>query len=331
MCRIGTTENRRLQLHIYILGYHPMGESQLIIVYERDVKIVHKAILIDCFEQKNVNRMASILEKYNINTKKLDYIIWTHPDRDHSVGFDNIIRKYSDDKTLFILPDGVTSSKITSKVARKALRDIKNFTQPDFNNLDKVSVSNHRTSTRYKTIHFDDGFSDTIDFYIEVLTPFSGYVFKKQEYNRGFIQNDISLSVLIHFGALNFYFGGDSENGNISLIDSDMLKGIDFIKIPHHSSSASSELINKVNESYIANRPIIAVSTSFSYGKSHLPNTEILNSYKDYCDKILLTQNDCNINKYGICKFVYNIQSQELYLPETIADSSIYYYKTVYN
>lgn len=49
---ISVDSNKNLQLHIYVLGHYPMGESILIIVYERIKKKVHKSILIDYYEKK---------------------------------------------------------------------------------------------------------------------------------------------------------------------------------------------------------------------------------------------------------------------------------------
>jgi len=53
---ISVDSNKNLQLHIYVLGHYPMGESILIIVYERIKKKVHKSILIDYYEKNNINR-----------------------------------------------------------------------------------------------------------------------------------------------------------------------------------------------------------------------------------------------------------------------------------
>lgn len=61
----------RLQLHIYVLGYYPMGESILVIVYDEIEHIARKSLLIDCFENNGINQMESILNEY-----KIDEINW---------------------------------------------------------------------------------------------------------------------------------------------------------------------------------------------------------------------------------------------------------------
>ena len=80
----------KLQLHIYVLGYYPMGESILAVVWDNAEGLVCKSVLIDCFEHNGFNQLDSILEQYKIDKNKLDYIIlWafqvllasTHPKR----------------------------------------------------------------------------------------------------------------------------------------------------------------------------------------------------------------------------------------------------------
>ncbi len=325
MKSIGLQDNSKLQLHIYVLGYYPIGESILVLIYEKDVKKVHKSILIDCFEQNHVNRLSDIIKRYNIDNTKLDVVIWTHPDADHSAGFKNIIDKYVGANTYFIIPEALTEQNIRSIAGKKAFNELKKFGKSHRYNIERVGVSNRRSSMYYEELSFEDGYTDPINFCIEILTPFSGYTFYKTEQCSGFIANDISISVIIHFGRLNFYFGGDSENGNINMINEDKLKGIDFIKVPHHGSSSASSLLDKISAYYDRNRPITAISTSFFNGRTNLPKNGILDKYQPFCDRVLLTENANHHDNYGIWKVVYNIQNQELYLPEAIGDASSWY------
>ena len=325
MKAIAVKENSNLQLHIYVLGYYPLGESILVIIYEKGIKKVHRSILIDCYESNRMNRFSDIFRKYNIDNQKLDVIIWTHPDIDHSIGFKNIIDNYIGPNTYFILPESLTKQNIKSSSAIKTFDELKEFEKTHRYNIERVSASNRRSNMLYEELSFDDIYTDPIYFCIEILTPFSGFVFHKTEQCKGFIANDISISVIMHFGKLNFYFGGDSENKNINMINEDMLKGVDFIKIPHHASSSASSLLNKISTNFDNNRPITAISTSFLYGRTNLPTNGILDDYKPYCDRVLLTEDTNHQNNYGIWKVVYNIQSQELYLPEPIGDATSWY------
>jgi len=322
---IGLDDNYKLQLHIYVTGYYPMGESILVIVYERDRKKVHKSILIDCFEQNETNHLHRILDSYGINggENSLDFVIWTHPDKDHSIGFDSIVKKYSAKKTLFILPEGLTRDLVCSDSAKDSFEIISNQSSGICYNVERVNVSNQRQHPLVygKTI-FTDLYTDPISFEIEILTPFSGKVFRKMECCEGFCPNDISISLLVKFGQLNFYFGGDSENYNISMIEELKLQNLDFIKIPHHASSSSDQLIRKINKGFKIERLATSVSTSFAHGKSRLPEMAVLRQYNKYSDRIFLTENNHHENNYGIWKFVYNILEQQLYLPESFGDAT---------
>ena len=325
MTPIGLNDNNKLQLHIYVTGYYPMGESILVIVYERDRKKVHKSILIDCFEQEQINKLHNVLDSYGIDNGEncIDFVIWTHPDKDHSVGFGNIISNYTTNETVFILPEGVDGEMSVSRVAKDSFAVIANESSGNSYNVERVGTSNNRYHPLiYGKTKFVDLYTDPINFEIEVLTPFSGQVFRKTECCSGFCPNDISISLLIKFGQLNFYFGGDSEDNHICMIEEKKLKDLDFIKIPHHGSFSSSKLIEKIDKSYRKERPATSVSTSFVCGQSRLPEKKILEQYQKYSDRVFLTESDPHKDNYGIWKFVYNILEQQLYLPESFGDAA---------
>lgn len=66
-----------------------------------------QTLLIDCYEKNGANLLNNTLKEYGLKSKKLDYIIWTHPDHDHSVGFDYILKEYVSRETKIILPEGL--------------------------------------------------------------------------------------------------------------------------------------------------------------------------------------------------------------------------------
>ncbi|MFR9525794.1 MAG: hypothetical protein SNI91_06510 [Rikenellaceae bacterium] len=303
-----------------------MGESILVIVYEKEIKNVQKSILIDCYEQNNMNRLQPILDSYNINKDKgLDYVIWTHPDQDHSGGFDLIISNYTSKKTNYLLPGSLQEDNCGSKDAITSLNLIKDQSVGLNYSVHQVSVlSIANTPMILGKSKFFDPYSDDIDFEIEILTPFSDRTFRKQFCCNNFCLNELSISVIIRFGKLNFYFGGDCENESINKVDSEKFKNIDFIKIPHHASKTSDALISKIGENYPPERRPIAVTTSFTHGRSKLPNISILNEYKTYSDQVYLTDSENRMESYGLWKFVYNIQSLQLYKPVASGDAIVY-------
>jgi beta-lactamase superfamily II metal-dependent hydrolase len=320
---IGLDHNSNLQLHIYVLGHYPMGESVLLIVYEKNTKKVHKSILIDCFERDDVNVFTSVLDYYNIGGLGLDFVVWTHPDKDHSVGFEHIIGRYTNHKkTLYLLPDGVDREINVSLESKKAFDAI----AQRHNIVERINTSNRRD---YPLVYgkelFVDGYTDSINFEIEVLTPFADRTFNKTECCRGFCINELSISLLVKFGKLNFYFGGDSENPNISLIQEEKLKNLDFIKIPHHGSNSADKLINIIESCNDGVRLATSVSTCFVHGRSKLPEMAVLERYKKLSNSIFLTDRDNRTDQYGMWQFVFDVVEQRLYKPKPQGDATTWF------
>ena len=194
--------------------------------------------------------------------------------------------------------------------------------------VERVNSSNKR---KYPTIYggtkYSDGVNDDIEFNFEILTPFANQVFRKFEINKNHKRNDISISLMIRFGNQNFYFGGDSENAAIDMIEQQKLHNIIFIKIPHHASTTSTHLPLKLYD--IKNGGMmgeaISISTSFKRGRSNLPDNRVLDMYKPFSSKILLTEKLPHKDNYGIWKFVYNIKPLQIINPEPYGDASSYF------
>lgn len=325
------SDTSQLQIHIHILGYYPIGESILVIIIDKSTQIVYSSILIDCFEQRDKNMIIPILDSYNLRKRKLDFIFWTHPDYDHSVGFGKIVKEYLSMDTAIIMPDGFfvelfkmrKLQTINSWIAVKM-----NSFRAKMHNVEYVNVSNRRAAPPiYGNTIFSDGYHEDIDFRIEVLTPFAGHVFSKMEANKKHKGNDISLSLMIRFGNQNFYFGGDCENEAINMIERQRLENVVFIKIPHHSSTTSSVLpqilTSLKNEGKLFDTT--SVSTSYKKGKSNLPDYSILKKYQSISSEILLTENEDHFNKYGVCKCVYNIRPSFVEQPILLGDATKWY------
>jgi ribosome-associated protein len=143
-------------------------------------------------------------------------------------------------------------------------------------------------------------------------------------------KNDISVAFNIVFGQLRFFFGGDITNTSIRKIPNDYFQNTVFVKIPHHGSSTSNILIDKyknINHDLIeASNPIIAVSTIFEDHHTHLPETNVLDSYRTISNGILVTNNTTNkINNLGIWSLKYKLNSQKVsYEPISKGDAYIY-------
>ncbi len=317
----------KLQLHIYVLGYYPEGECILIVLYDKVAQESLKSILVDCYESNGQNKMGAIFQKYGLDKRKLDYVIWTHPDRDHSVGFSKIVSQYSSEKTLYLLPDGLTFREVFTDWEK-----IKSWASIAWNktigkkNVERVNASNHRRSPiAYDSVFFD-GINDDVAFSIEILTPFANQTFGHLEFDKTHKGNHMSISFVLRLGDLGFYFGGDTENMAITKIDINMLRGLFFVKIPHHGSDTSDKLPDILTKIDVDNKKdILAVTTGYHIGQSNLPMSSVLDKYKNCSWKILKTEDDYHSQQYGIWGCVLDRTSKSLWNLNKVGDAEEYY------
>lgn len=319
----------KLELHIHIIGHYPKGESILVILWDGNDNSVLRSILIDSYQTRKGNIAYELLKEYSIDKTKLNYFVWTHPDLDHSTGIPTIIDNFANKKTRYIVPVGLTSKvfKKLSGTLFKAWWYIK--TRPKLT-VSPVSRSIVYSNTPNICQYFDDGISDKVKFSLEIVAPLSEISFNETEIKKKIYKNDISVAFNIVFGQLRFFFGGDITNTSIRKIPNDYFQNTVFVKIPHHGSSTSNILIDKyknINHDLIeASNPIIAVSTIFEDHHTHLPETNVLDSYRTISNGILVTNNTTNkINNLGIWSLNYKLNSQKVsYEPISKGDAYIY-------
>ena len=304
---------QQLQLHIYVVGYQPMGESILVVLWDDEAKDTLKTILIDCFELDGKNELENVFKQYNIDKKKFNVIIWTHPDLDHSVGFSRIVDNYTCADTLFILPEGFSpfyKSFLHKSMIKSWLAVAKNRWLKRKLNVERVNASNLREfPMSYQPTYYEDGLGDGIKFSIEMLTPFAGQVFKHLDHNSTHKGNHISISLLVRLGEISFYFGGDTENEAINMVDINKLHNVVFVKIPHHGSPSSLSLpvtLEKLKEQNLIPE-ITSVSSGYHRKNEDYPDEDVLTLYKDISSNVLLTERGNSIDKYGIVYCPFNI------------------------
>ena len=317
----------KLQLHIHVLGYYPEGESILIVLYDNSTQKLLKSILVDCYESNNINRVDKILNQYGIQNKKLDYVIWTHPDRDHSVGYANIVSNYSSKNTLYILPEGLTFWEVINDWDKfKSWIAITKNKMIGKCNVERVNTSNRRSyPLEYSTTYYD-GVNKDVDFTIEILTPFASQVFRHVEYNKTHKGNHMSISLVIRLARLGFYFGGDTENMAIRKIDANKFEDLFFVKIPHHGSNTSDQLPVILNNLHNDEGLfIISVSTGYHKGNSDLPLNTVLDLYKSCSSSILKTEDDSHRNGFGIWSCKYDRTSSYPWIFQEEGDVMVYY------
>ena len=71
-----------LFFEVYLIGYNSQGESILFFL-RTDEGVIYSGV-VDCYTYKSINKTIDLLKKENI--EKIDFLCWTHPHDDHSLG-----------------------------------------------------------------------------------------------------------------------------------------------------------------------------------------------------------------------------------------------------
>lgn len=181
----------KVELHIHVLGYEPKGESILIILWDSFDKTVLRSIMVDSFIPCGKNGIKDVLNRYGLDTKKLDFFVWTHPDLDHSLGIPQIIKNYSNQYTQILLPVGFKKEIIKSfkselyKAAYSVFLKLKKYK----NSVVPVSTSGLFSNVPTIEDKYQDGISDGFRFSIEILAPFAESSFRWTEVLKAFNKN----------------------------------------------------------------------------------------------------------------------------------------------
>lgn len=207
----------------------------------------NETMLIDAAESYQSENIINYLK--NLNYKKIDYVIGTHPHTDHIGGLKDIINTFEIGK--IYMPKVVSTTK-TYESLLMAIKD-KNL---------KINTAKAGTSI-----------IDTDTLKINILAPNS------ETYTE---LNNYSVVTKITYGTTKFLFMGDAEKLSENEIKEDV--SADVIKIGHHGSNTSSSIdfIKKVNAKY----GIISVGLKNKY---NLPKEETITNWENSGTKIYLT------------------------------------------
>lgn len=138
-------EIKNLYLSVYFIGYENEGESSVFILYSTSPKKrILYSMVIDCYEDEQVNCTEKILEKYEQDFPsrkkkdkkiKIDMLVWTHPHEDHTKGIGKLI-------------DG-HCNKSTKIVTANVLNTGKNYSDKCNLVINKISHMNDRQKKRW--------------------------------------------------------------------------------------------------------------------------------------------------------------------------------------
>lgn len=238
------TNNDLLKVH-----YLDVGQGDSIFVELPN----NETMLIDAAESYQSENIINYLK--NLNYKKIDYVIGTHPHTDHIGGLKDIINTFEIGK--IYMPKVVSTTK-TYESLLMAIKD-KNL---------KINTAKAGTSI-----------IDTDTLKINILAPNNSIYTELNNY---------SVVTKITYGTTKFLFMGDAEKLSENEIKENVTA--DVIKIGHHGSNTSSSIdfIKKVNAKY----GIISVGLNNKY---NLPKEETITNWENSGTKIYLTSTNGTI------------------------------------
>ncbi|TGY66201.1 hypothetical protein [Dubosiella muris] len=288
-------------LEVYIIGYKNQGEAILIVV-EVDGRAVF-CVLIDSYHCKDKNLIQEILVKKRIQW--IDIICWSHPHGDHSKGMKDIIKNYSNEDTLILIPEGVELSP--QKFSKEVIKLFSYLREQVVQSAEKYRVMSVSDGKNVLFYHWPKPkfIYQTQEFQLKInsFAPPSHSLRANQFLNR--IDNNLnSIGFVLVLGNKYLVFTGDIENNAWSQLPPIFIKDIDLLKIPHHGSKTANKALDLFSDIDIS------VCTSYICGNSKLPEKEIIDCYENISAEVYLTQSmrsEENQEGYGMVKVKYNL------------------------
>ena len=272
-------------IHIYIVGgKNGDGEGILVLFMDRD-KVI-RSISMDCCKADvsgvECNLLNSLLYHYKV--KNVDCFVWTHPHDDHSNGLDELIEKYHRKNSIAVIPkqiygtdnDIVNMKPMSKKVLKKFISRFKK------KKLRSIDCQCQEKRCVYSFYLEDTISGDIKSIKLYCLTPMDFLLDDKIRSSKKLsdsLLNDISLSLILDVDGYCYFFGGDAPDKALKEVDMNYLYGCKWIKIPHHGSKTSKEIVQYFNKNVDS-----AVTASFL--TCQLPNKDVLDQYQDITNRV---------------------------------------------
>lgn len=298
-----------LFLDIYLIGYHKKGESIVFIVRtinEDETESVLYSGVVDSYKDGK-NQTIELLKSKNI--KLIDFLCWTHPDEDHSKGLEDILKDFTNEKTRIVLPPSLLNIRDRLDCTAKQYCDVFSETIDQKHYAKRYDIVNGSADRILQTVEIPSRQRRTpYKLNIKSISPFDK-VIDAQYANTKIKKNDFSIALILEFENINILLASDILKNTIELIKNevDMPEKFNYIKIPHHTSKSSENMLIQFNAEYKAE---VACTTVFKSKK--IPDKPLLKKYKNYCEKLYCT--DCEFtngfnptNQFGILYTSINI------------------------
>lgn len=303
--------SKSLILEVYLIGYASQGES-IVFFLKADDHVSYSGV-IDCYEYQSVNKTIELLKAEGVD--KIDFLCWTHPHDDHTLGLNDIFTSFCDNNTKIwitdIYPDcfGDDYSAASIELYNNIKAKVRNR-----NSKVKIATDNKVLAT------FKCSGLQTYQFEICSFAPNSTILTERKEFGQPMKGNPYSIGLSIFAGRFNIMLCGDVENPTIKRFEEEYFDTqIDYIKIPHHGSSSANKLPEIIG-SFGLKPPNVATTTVFTMG--HLPEDDVLIKYQKWGTNEIYITHGLNLNEnkdtYGIVLTSFDILEAREYPIETI-------------
>lgn len=302
------------KISIFLIGYKNIGESIVVLFKDclTDPARVFFSFVVDSYKNANIFVTKKILEDNHVTS--LDMVYWTHPHKDHTPGIDTIVETFFKSEMVFFQP-----KYYFGNIQKDLLKDESEFTEDANSVLDEFLKSKDKDYANRRTVIGEgdmthnypikmlaaDGTSKELIFFF--LTPIGRFIDKYSirgnEISR---PNDLSISFVMSVDGYDFYFGGDAEKDHVNNIEKESIRGMRWIKVPHHCSKGGRFICDNLG-------PRFDFAASTVYSSSGLPSDEIQNLYAAK-GHLFMTQlkNEENVRDYGVVEFDYCFRDEDI-------------------
>lgn len=324
-----------ISIVVYVVGYPREGESIILTLQNKDKPVF--TVVTDCYKEGVNNYTAYLLRE--IGVKEIDAFIWTHPDRDHSLGIIDMLSEFDKKrKAKIFVPQTFNGGQWyhVCKEAQKAIVFLrKKYITRKRELLGPVGLlPGESPRVLLRKAIYCKYLEKPIYCKLRFIAPDGTLAEKKDGDRKDFTLNDLSLVYLFSINDCHYLFTGDLLNRTVQFIKEQItgeeydnyLDNLSFIKIPHHGSKSSADLIdllyntrsvlesdNEVGDKYCKNVDSASVSTVFV--NDNLPEKAVLEGYCTITSRVYCTGSEKG-NPYGCVKLTYSFGGEFKTEPE---------------
>lgn len=299
-------------LEVHTVGYPDMGES--IVTFLKDGPKVLLTLVTDCYKEDDVDEVRDILVANG--HPNIDFFIWTHPDKDHSVGIEELLDEFdSGRKATVYMPGYMTMGIIPCDAGKAAFSYLmSNYNRNRKYQLVPIATVDDQVVTLNRFELLERRTNRRISCALQFLLPDATLIMRRSNCGAGNPgdMNDFSLVYVLELNGVRYFFGGDMSKQSIQFLerkDQSFCENIRFVKIPHHGAKDLLGFVEKLSP-YQGKK---AVATTTVFLNEH-PYREALDKYDVICEHVSST--DRGEKPFGRIQLSFNIS--RMYVPAPI-------------